>query len=178
MFIHAIALLGFLPKQDQTPKIVTRAAVHYVGVKATVPITGIKNFMQTNIPKIFTWIKDHNMKPNGAEFLRYTYIDMQKGLDLEVGVPVAKAVKGDGGIRAGVIPAGRYVSLTHLGDYGELMATNGALQNWAKSKHLTFKMQKGAKGDEFVSRLEFYKSGPWDQKDPAKWETEVLYMVK
>ncbi len=79
---------------------------------------------------------------------------------------------------AGSLPAGRYVSLTHFGNYAGLVAPNAALQAWAKAKHLHFKMTKGAKGEEFVARVELYKTDPDKQPNPAKWETEILYMIE
>lgn len=167
-----------LTNQDKPAVLVKRPAMHYVGIKTTVKMDGIKDFMQSSVPKIFSWLKDHKIEPDGPEFLRYTFVDMQKGLDLEMCVPVKKATKGDKSVRAGIIPAGRYASMTHFGDFAGLYGTNGAIQDWIKSKNLAMKMQKGKKGDEFTSRLEIYKVGPWNQPDMAKWETEVLFMVK
>ena len=103
---------------------------------------------------------------------------MAKGLDIEIGFPVAKSAKGDDQVTTGFLAAGRYVSLTHFGNYAGLVPPNATLQGWAKKKHLRFKMTKGAKGEEFVSRVELYKTDPDKQPDPAKWETEILYMIE
>ncbi|HEX6482454.1 MAG TPA: hypothetical protein VF043_26730 [Ktedonobacteraceae bacterium] len=53
--------------------------------------------------------------PSGAPFARYLVINMMALLDIEVGVPVAAALSGDGCISAGVLPAGRYASLVYTG---------------------------------------------------------------
>jgi hypothetical protein len=42
-------------------------------------------------------------------------IDMDRGLEVEVGVPVAAGVDGDGQVLAGVLAPGRYASLRYAG---------------------------------------------------------------
>lgn len=164
--------------QAQSAKLVERPKLIYAGIKKTIKMDGLKDFMQADMPKVFAWLNAHKIKPAGPEFLRYTYVDMGNALDIEVCVPISKAVRGDQTVRVTAVPAGKFASLTHIGDFGGLYGTNGAIQNWIKSQNLTVKMQKVGKRDEFVGRLEVYKSGPWNQTDVTKWETEVLYMVK
>jgi len=45
---------------------------------------------------------------------------MMRELEVEAGVPVAVAVHGDAQVSSGVLPAGRYATLTHVGHPGEL----------------------------------------------------------
>ncbi len=60
---------------------------------------------------------------------------MEAQLDIEVGVPVASAMPGDGRICAGVLPAGRYASLIYTGiDNG--IEANAALLGWGKEQGL------------------------------------------
>jgi len=58
--------------------------------------------------EVFAWLATKGIAPAGAPFIRYLTTDMARKLDLEVGVPVAAAVPGDGRISAGVFPAGPY----------------------------------------------------------------------
>jgi len=130
------------------------------------------------MPKLHKWAAEHHAIEAGPPLMRFRYIDMDKRLDIEVGFPVAKPVKGDAEVYAGTIPAGEYVSLTHFGNYSGLVPPNAALQSWASEKHLKFKMTKDKMGDEFASRVEIYKTDPDKQPDPAKWETEILYLIE
>ncbi len=53
-------------------------------------------------------------------------------MDIELGVPVASALPGNGRIAPGVIPAGRYASLVYTGIENGI-AGNGVLIGWAKA---------------------------------------------
>ncbi len=76
-----------------------------------------------------------------------------------------------------MLPAGRYVTLTHYGNYSGLVAPNAKLQEWGKSKGLRWNVRKSKRGDEWIGRFEFYRRDPDTEPDPAKWETEICYMV-
>jgi len=52
---------------------------------------------------------------------------MMRELAVDMGVPVAAAVDGDGHVVSGVLPAGRYAALTHAGHPGERRAVTKAL---------------------------------------------------
>ena len=72
--------------------------------------------IQKAVPQLFARSGTHNA------FARFIVVDMDKVSDIEVGVPVPQAVTGDSSVSAGVLPAGRYVSLTHFGNYNGLEA--------------------------------------------------------
>ena len=60
------------------------------------------------------WAKQ-SLDPAGPPFIRYHVIDMQGLMDVEMGIPVASILSGDGRISPGVLPAGRYASLIYTG---------------------------------------------------------------
>lgn len=162
----------------ETPRIVQRPAIPFVAIRTTETMSSMSSVFPRLMPGLRQWAAKHQVSEAGAPFIRFIHVDMAKGLDIEIGFPVAKAANGDDKVTAGFLAAGRYVSLTHFGNYSGLVPPNAALQAWAHNKHLRFKMTKGAKGEEFVSRLELYKTDPDKQPDPAKWETEILYMIE
>ncbi len=72
--------------------------------------------------EVFAWLGGRGAAPAGAPFWKYNVIDMAAKLEIEAGVPVAAAVAGDDRVVSGVLPAGRYATLTHVGHPSELMA--------------------------------------------------------
>ena len=90
--------------------------------------------IQKAVPQLFAWLGTHNAQSAGAPFARFIVVDMDKRLDIEVGVPVAQAVTGDSSVSAGVLPAGRYVSLTHFGNYNGLEAPNDLFRNGQRAR--------------------------------------------
>jgi hypothetical protein len=71
--------------------------------------------------RVFDWLAARGIASAGPPFWRYVVVDMETKLELQTGVPLATQVEGNGEIRAGVLPAGRYAKLCtrairHSGD--------------------------------------------------------------
>lgn len=160
-----------------TPKIEDRKEQHYAGIRASVPMHGIAAFVDESFPEVFAHLEKQGVHPAGAPFLRYNLIDMEGELEIEAGVPVPAAVGEEGRVFAGVVPAGRYGTLTYTGDYEGLVDANEALQEWARTEGLGWAMTPTEHGDRFESRLEVYLTDPSSEPDPTKWETEVAYLL-
>ena len=75
---------------SQEPKIEERAAQHYAGIQATVPMGGISGAVDDAFPELFGWLAGTGTAPAGPPFIRYLVIDMEASLQLELGVPVAE----------------------------------------------------------------------------------------
>jgi effector-binding domain-containing protein len=159
------------------PKIEDRGEQAYVGVRASVPMQGIADFIDESYPELFAHLEAHGVQPAGAPFLRYNLIDMERQLEIETGVPVAAPVPGEGRVFTGALPAGRYATLTHIGPYDGLIDANEALQQWARDQGLEWAMSETDEGDRFESRFEVYVTDPGDEPNPEKWETEVVYLL-
>lgn len=170
--------MGAASTGRETPRIVHLPSIPFVAIRTTETMSSMSSVFPRLMPELRRWAAKHHLSAAGPPFIRFVYVDMAKGLDIEIGFPLARSAKGDDQVTAGFLPAGRYVSLTHFGNYAGLVPPNATLQAWAKTKHLRFKMTKGAKGEEFACRVELYKTDPAKQPDPAKWETEILYMIE
>ena len=116
--------------------------------------------------------------PAGPPFIRFLVIDMEALLQLELGVPVAEPMTESGRIRPGVLPAGRYVVLRHIGHYDGLIDANAALQQWAHDHGLEFDVRDTPEGSAWGSRFEEYITDPSAEPDPGKWETDVAYLLR
>ena len=163
---------------SQEPRIEERAAQHYAGIQATVPMDGISGAVDQAFPELFGSLAGSGTAPAGPPFIRYLVIDMEALLQLEFGVPVAAPVTGSGRIRPGILPAGRYAVLRHTGNYDGLIDANAALQQWAHDHGLEFEMKDTPQGSAWGSRLEEYITDPSKEPDPSKWETDVAYLLR
>src|SRR5215831_18890521 len=94
------------------PEIVTRAGQPYVAARARVTMAELGG-LGARFGEVFAWLGARGLAPAGAPFFRYNVIDMTRELEVDVGVPVAAAVDGDDHMVSGVLPAGRYATLTH-----------------------------------------------------------------
>jgi len=145
---------------------------HYVGIRTQVPMRKLPTVIPQSLGQLFAWLGQKGIKPSGPPFIRYHVINMKSKLDVELGVPVASALSGDGVIAAGVLPAGRYAALVYRGIENGMKA-NGALLEWGAAQNLAWDQWSVEGGDAFGCRFESFLTDPADEPDSAKWETEV-----
>jgi len=162
------------------PEIVTRTEQPYVAIRGHVSMAEIGAFA-ARTGDVFAWLGARDLAPAGPPFLKYNVIDMSHKLEIETGVPVAALVdRGDGAdgeVISGVLPAGRYATLTHIGHPSELMGATKALLDWAAGQGLTWDMSPGAAGDRWGSRLEIYLTDPRQEPDMSKWVTQLAFRL-
>lgn len=161
----------------EEPEITQRPARPYVAIKALVTMQAIGTVVPPLNREVFGWLTARGLAPAGAPFWKYNVIDMDRGLEIEAGCPVAQAAGGDARVLAGVLPAGRYVTLRHVGHPETLMAATGALLDWAAAKGLRMDMSPSPEGERWGCRLEIYHTDPASQPDMSKWETELAFRV-
>jgi effector-binding domain-containing protein len=149
----------------------------YAGIAVSVTMDSFAATVDEAFPEVFGWLAEHAIAPAGPPFIRYHVIDMAATLQIEFGVPVAAAIVDDGRIRSGVLPAGRYLVLRHVGPFEGLIEANAALQQWAEEQGIALDSWDTPEGVAFRSRVEHYLTDPTAEPDPARWETEVAYLA-
>jgi effector-binding domain-containing protein len=88
------------------------------------------------------------------------------------------AVTASGRVQPGVLPEGRYAVLRHTGPYDGLVASNAALLQWAQEKGIEFDTWDTPRGSAWRSRAEHYLTDPSQEPDPAKFETDVAFLIR
>jgi effector-binding domain-containing protein len=161
-----------------TPTIVDRDEQPYAAVAASVTMEGgFGDVIESSLETVAARLEALGIEPAGPPFIRYNVIDMLGVLEIEVGVPVAEPIASGAGVVSGTLPGGRYGSLIYAGHYDGLVDANEALQQWGREQGLSWAMSETDHGDAFDSRIEVYRTDPDEEPDPAKWETEVAYLL-
>ena len=109
------------------------------------------------LPRVFLAIAEQGAEPAGMPFMRYFSMDGHS-MRAAAGMPVSAPLAGSGDIEPHILPGGRALTATHLGDYeGVGMAWQ---QVWNRAKEL------GAE----------VRFGGWDvyANDPGSVPTEEL----
>jgi effector-binding domain-containing protein len=158
------------------PEIVTRAEQPYVAIRGQVTMAEIGPFAGRT-GEVFAWLGARGLAPAGPPFLKYNVIDMMRQLEIEAGVPVAAATDGDGEVISGVLPAGRYATVTHVGHPSELMGVTKALMDWAAEQGLAWDMSPDGDGERWGSRLEISLTDPRQEPDMSKWVTQLAFRL-
>jgi len=159
------------------PKLEDRAAIPYVAIRAQVTMGEMPT-----LPKLWDevagWLGSKGIAPTGAWFWRYRIVDMTNKLEIDVGIPLATPVKGEGRIIADTIPAGRYVTMVYTGPFegdGLMNATRDLLA-WADKNGIVWdKWPAGSTGEGWQARIENYRTDPAKEPDPQKYETELAF---
>jgi effector-binding domain-containing protein len=158
------------------PEIVARGEEPYMSIRAQVKMGEIAEFAM-GFGELFGWLGAHWVAPAGPPFFRYNIIDMERHLDMEAGVTVAATVEGDDVVTPGVLPAGRYATVTYVGHpQGLFMATKDLLE-WGAGQGLRWDTAPGEHGEQWGSRLEFYLTDPNEEPDMSKWVTQLAFRL-
>jgi effector-binding domain-containing protein len=159
------------------PAIVEREAQPYVAITERVTMADISTVLPDLHPQVGAWLTDRQMRPVGAPFWKYDVIDMANFLEVEVAVPIATAVEGDERVRAGVVPAGRYVTATFTGHPMGLENATATLLEWGRQRDLAWDMAVTDVGEVWGARLEIYETDPLIEPDMAKWQTTLAFRL-
>jgi effector-binding domain-containing protein len=162
---------------SSAPEIVTRAEQPYVAIRTQVTMEDLGTVVPPLNQEVFAWLGARGAASAGAPFWKYNVIDMARKLEVEAGVPVATAVDGDDKIVSGVLPAGRYATLTHVGHPSELMVATRALLDWAAEQGLTWDVTPSEDGGRWACRLENYLTDPDQEPDMSKWVTQLAFKL-
>jgi effector-binding domain-containing protein len=158
------------------PRIVTRTPQPYISITGRVTMQRIPEIAD-RMPEVFGWLAQRGIEADGPPFFKYNLIDMERELEIEVGVPVADVLDGDEVVRSGVLPAGRYASIGHVGHPRELVDVTARLLDWAAEQGLSWDTQVTDRGERWGCRLELYKTDPAVEPDMNRWETELAFRL-
>ncbi|MFI7698287.1 GyrI-like domain-containing protein [Nonomuraea sp. NPDC049480] len=160
------------------PEIIELPERPYVGVRRTITMTQF-GLVGDRIGEIIGWLAERGQYPAGAPFFRYDEIDMAADrLVVQAGVPLATPVEGEGDIFADVLPAGRYVAVSHHGHPDQLIGVTDSMLKWAKDQGLTWDMTEKDGTEHWGCRLELYNTNPAEEPDMNNWDTDLQFRLK
>lgn len=159
------------------PVVVARVEQPYVGITSTVTMRDMGEVLPLVAPRVYAWLAERGIEPSGPCFWRYTVIDMANELEVEVAVPVADPVAGDGTVQAGVLPGGRYVAVAHVGHPDTLDQATGDLLEWAAARSLDWDVTEVDGVQRWGARLEEYLNDPGDGVAMDLWTTNLLFRL-
>jgi effector-binding domain-containing protein len=159
------------------PMIVERTVQPYVAITERVSMSDIGTVLPDLNPQVGAWLSERSLRPSGAPFWKYDVIDMNGSMEVEVAVPILDPVEGDERVRAGLLPAGKYVTATFTGHPMGLENATATLLEWGAQHGVTWDMSPTDVGDVWGARLEIYESDPSVEPDMAKWITTLAFRL-
>jgi effector-binding domain-containing protein len=167
-------------QQTRTPRprftVVEEGQQPYVAVTGAVTMDTIPEIAD-RFEEVEGWVAAQGLAPAGPPFFRYRVIDMDRRLVMEAGVPTTTTLAGEGEIRPDVLPAGRYVTTTHVGHPADLVRVTGELLAWAEDQGLAFDAEPSAAGEVWGCRLEWMETDPALEPDMSRWQTRLAFRL-
>ena len=157
------------------PKIEYQPEKIYMGIRIQTPYSGMRKEIDKIQKELELWFKEKGLEASEPPFLRYHCIDMKDEMDMEYGIPVKEAYESKGRIKAGIVPAGRYVSIIYSGGGYQ---GNKTLVEWIKKNDIPIDRWDSEKGDNFAARYEQYLTDPKVEPRKTKWQILLAFKLK
>ncbi|MFI6507872.1 GyrI-like domain-containing protein [Streptosporangium sp. NPDC050855] len=151
------------------PSVSVRPDRHCAGIRVVTPFRGMFAVRDELMGELYERLDDRGVG-FGPTFFRLHVVDMAGSMDVEVGVVTDRPVEGDGRVTPGLLPAGRYATLTYV-NHGR--RANRALIEWVREQGLTFDCVEDPAGDRFGCRYEAYLTDPRSERMKTRWRIEL-----
>ncbi len=140
-----------------------------ISIRGHTPLAGMSAFLGAAFGEEFGLLGRTGVRPAGPPFAIYHDPEFrEEDVDLEVGVPVAEPVTGEGRVAFGMLPGGTVACTLHTGPYEEIGGAYRALAAWVQEH-----------GHELAGPpRESYLVGMDQVKDPAELRTEVIWPIR
>jgi effector-binding domain-containing protein len=148
------------------PRILSKPATHYLGIRADNPFRGTSAIRDKLMNELYTWLDGRSVPGTGPTFFRL-HTDPT---NVEVGVVTQEPLEGGDRVRAGVLPAGRYASLTYVNHARRAYRT---LLDWVRDNDIRPDGWMEPAGDHFACRYEAYLTDPRSERMRTKWRVEL-----
>jgi hypothetical protein len=96
----------------------------------------------------------------GEAFVRPILIGRDGEMEMEFGYFTPKLLPGSGPIRSGILPSGRYMSVTWNGTYDKMYDVMAMLDGWAKVNKVNWECQELPEGRVYGCRLIIFHDEP------------------
>jgi effector-binding domain-containing protein len=150
----------------------------YLAIRSRLFKRQIHKQAQLFLPEVRKFMEEQGIPYTGPSFFRYNTISPTGEMDIEFGHFTDKLYSGSGPVRAGILPAGSFMSVTWTGHYNRLSDVNAMLMGWAKMTGVEWDCASTEAGTFFGCRIDIFHRSMRNEPNPDKWETEVAIMLK
>lgn len=135
-------------------------------IRARTSVSQLPGTLGGGYKKIYEYLVNTGELPGGAPYVAYFNMEMDD-LDIEAGYPVSKTITGNGMIKPGEIPAGRYGTTSFVGPYQEMSSAYEALTQWMQAN----------KYEPSGTVYEIYLNDP-AKVQPHELHTKILFPLR
>jgi effector-binding domain-containing protein len=144
-----------------------------LSIRATVRIDELAERQGESLRELWSSMQARGVTAAGPPFVRYHTIGRTEA-EVELGIPVADAVSGEGRITAGELPGGAVISTWHIGSHDRLGEAYGRLQAWLSERG---RKAAGAAWEVYSWIDPAFDPDPANWPPPAEWRCELVQPV-
>jgi effector-binding domain-containing protein len=146
----------------------------YLGIRFQTPFDGMFSLVTKALKELRKWTKENPLPGENLYFLRYYDTDMKRIMDVEVGIMTDTSLVGQGRIKPGSLPKGRYATLIYKGNG---LRGNQALMKWAAEHAVRFDPLVEGEAESYVSRYEAYLTDYRIEPRKLLWGVELSIKI-
>lgn len=146
----------------------------YLGIRFKTPFGGMFAVITKTLKELRKWSKENSLSEEGPYFVRYYHCDMTAMMDVEVGLMTNSGHDGQGRIKPGSLPKGRYATLVYKGNG---LRGNQALMQWGTENGITFDPIDVRKKETYICRYEAYLTDYRIESRKLLWDVEMSIKI-
>lgn len=150
--------------------IVEKPERSYLGIRLSTPFGGMFAVVTKALKELRKWSKENSLSEEGPYFVRYYHCDMKDIMEVEVGLMTNSGLVGEGRIKPGSLPKGKYATLVYRGNG---LRGNQALMKWAKDHGITFEPLVADAVESYTCRYEAYLTDYRTEPRKLLWDVEL-----
>ena len=154
--------------------IVEKPERSYLGIRFKTPFDGMFALITKALKEMRKWSKENSLPEDGPYFVRYYHCDMKDIMDVEVGLMTNSSHVGNGRIKPGSLPKGRYATLVYRGNG---LRGNQALMKWATDHGVTFDPLVPDAVESYTCRYEAYLTDYRIESRKLLWDVELSIKI-
>ena len=154
--------------------IVDKSARPYLGIRFDTPFDGMFGLVTKALKEMRKWSNENLPYDAGPYFVRYYHCDMKAIMDVEVGLMTNSGLAGQGRIKPGLLPKGKYATLVYRGNG---LRGNQALMKWASDQGITFDPLVAGEVESYSSRYEAYLTDYRVESRKLLWDVELSIKI-
>lgn len=154
--------------------IVEKSERSYLGIRLNTPFGGMFAVITKALKELRKWSRANPLSEAGPYFVRYYHCDMQDIMDVEVGLMTNSGHAGQGHIKPGSLPKGRYATLIYKGNG---LRGNQALMKWATDNGVKFDPLVPNAVESYVCRYEAYLTDYRVESRKLLWDVELSIKI-
>ena len=165
--------------QPSQPVVETIEEKPYLAVRSKVSPDNFRAVIDQNFPRIPAWLAERGQTMTGPPFIRYLSVDKEGDpSEIEMGATVGEVIDPEVGFTSGVLPAGSYLTYTHVGPFrheemDDLRDATEKMLAWADDNGIELDRTETPEGTQFGASVEFYLVDPGQEPDFTKWQTRI-----